>query len=285
MSTITEIEKLKLDNIFDMSGGYVMNFNNQSFQTFIHRTINLDIYSRKYEFYGDSKAKRLRALWEIEGDKTVGKLIEEMLLYYEAQLTIDNQMNSVNKKLFDDCRKIASRLQGKKVSPDVEVNNEEDFLKLGVNEIDIRSLKIDNVVSAILEQRIAEVKKCLKIEASLSVVFLCGSILEGVLLGVASMKNKEFNQSSVSPKDKATGKVKQIHNWTLSNLIDVAHDIQILGLDVKKYSHSLRDFRNYIHPYQQMSSGFTPDKHTAEISWQVLKAALNDIHEQTVNTN
>ena len=63
----------------------------------------------------------------------------------------------------------------------------------------------------------------------------------------------------------------------MSNFIDVSHKLGFLGLDVKKYSHSLRDFRNYIHPYQQMASRFNPDIETAKISWQVLKAAIIDL--------
>ena len=58
------------------------------------------------------------------------------------------------------------------------------------------------------------------------------------------------------------------------NLNDTACDIQLLKPDEKKFSHGLRDFRNYIHPYEQMDSGFTPDKYTAELCFQVLKAAL-----------
>ena len=82
------------------------------------------------------------------------------------------------------------------------------------------------------------------------------------------------------PKHKETDKVKQFHEWSLNNFVEVAHDIGFIGLDVKTYSHSLRDFRNYIHPYEQMSSGFNPDMHTARISWQVLKAAIHDIYEK-----
>jgi len=48
----------------------------------------------------------------------------------------------------------------------------------------------------------------------------------------------------------------------------------LLRLDVKKFSHVMRDFRNYIHPYEQMASKFNPDKHTAEICLQVLRAAI-----------
>lgn len=92
---------------------------------------------------------------------------------------------------------------------------------------------------------------------------------------------KEFNQAKSSPKDKS-GKVKQLQEWTLSNFIDTAHEIGLLAEDVRKYSHSLRDFRNYIHPYEQMSSSFDPDIHTAKISWQVLKAALFQLTNKRV---
>jgi hypothetical protein len=58
------------------------------------------------------------------------------------------------------------------------------------------------------------------------------------------------------------------------NLINAAYDIGFIKLDIKKYSHALKDFRNYIHPRQQASQNFNPDKHTAEISWKVLQAAI-----------
>jgi hypothetical protein len=222
----------------------------------------------------------LRALWELEADTLVGRLIEEMLSYYETQQSINKGgLETFNKKLFEECLTIAQKLQGKKVQKVEAVESVEDFLKKEVDEISISALKIDSAVTIVLEQRIVEVKQCLKASAPLSAIFLCGSILEGVLLGIATKKPKEFNQSSRCPKHKDTGKPKQFHEWSLNNFIEVANDIGFLGLDVQKYGHSLRDFRNYIHPYEQMSSGFNPDMHTARISWQVLKAALHDIHE------
>ena len=69
----------------------------------------------------------------------------------------------------------------------------------------------------------------------------------------------------------------QFHEWSLNSFIDVAYECGLIGLDVKKYSHVLRDFRNYIHPFQQASSGFKPDIYTAKISWQVLQAAIADL--------
>jgi hypothetical protein len=88
---------------------------------------------------------------------------------------------------------------------------------------------------------------------------------------------KEFNQSPLSPKD-YQNKIKPYHEWTLSNFIEVAYNSGILNYDVKIFNNNhLRNFRNYIHPYQQVASKFNPDIHTAKISWQVLKTAFHQI--------
>ena len=100
--------------------------------------------------------------------------------------------------------------------------------------------------------------------------------VKGILLGIASFYPREFNQARCAPKDE-NGNVRRFPDWTLNNLIDGAAEIGFLKQDVKKFSHVVRDFRNYIHPYSQMSSGFTPDKQTAMICLQVLKAAINQI--------
>lgn len=150
---------------------------------------------------------------------------------------------------------------------------EDEFLKQEFSEIKLELLGLEEALTTILSLRIEEIKQCLSTNAPLSVIFLCGSTLEGILLGIASKKPKEFNRASSAPKDKE-GKVRKLHEWTLNNLIDTSCELKLLKEDVKKFSHSLRDFRNYIHPYEQLSSGFNPDKHTAKISWQVLKAAI-----------
>jgi hypothetical protein len=117
----------------------------------------------------------------------------------------------------------------------------------------------------------------LSAEAPLAVIFLCGSTLEGILLGTAASSPKQFNTATSAPKRDA--KVLPFQQWSLSNLIDVGYELGLLEADVKKHSHSLRDFRNYIHPFEQMSSNFDPHNQTARISWQVLKAAIYEINK------
>jgi hypothetical protein len=154
--------------------------------------------------------------------------------------------------------------------------SEEQFLEQDFKNISIEKLKLDGVINEVLNQRIEEIQKCLQVKSSLAVIFLCGSTLEGILLGFASKNSKAFNQSKCSPKNQE-GKVKSFQDWNLSNLIDVARSLGLIGEDVKKFSHALRDFRNYIHPYQQMGSGFFPDEHTSKICWQVLQATISQL--------
>jgi len=153
---------------------------------------------------------------------------------------------------------------------------EDEFLKQTFN-IDVDSLGLDASVSEIIKLRLNEVEACISKDASLASVILIGSVLEGILLGIALLYPRQFNQSSSTPKNNDTGKGKQFYEWTLNNLIDVSSELGVLKQDVKKFSHVVRDFRNYIHPYEQMSSHFFPDKHTAIICFQVLKAAINQI--------
>lgn len=279
MAEIKQSEKLMIERILGMDGGYVLNFSNTSFQEFIFNLTKVDIYDTKYEIYGHSKAKRLKVFWQLESNLIVGTVIQELIEYWKTQKLISNQkIDSSEALLVIECEKITNRLLGIKseeVKNDVSTINE--FLNREFKEISLYKLNIDSTVTEILNKRLIEINKSIIHDAPLSVIIMCGSVLEGILLGVASSKMREFNQSTASPKNKDTGKVLPFYDWTLSNFIDVAHNIGILGLDVKKYSHSLRDFRNYIHPYQQMSSGFNPDLDTAKISWQVLKAGITDL--------
>ena len=150
---------------------------------------------------------------------------------------------------------------------------EDDFLQKEFNEISIEKLSLENAITETLNFRLEEIKKCLSINAPLSVIFLSGSSLEGILLGIALKNPKEFNQSKSAPKDKE-GKVKPYYDWVLSNFIDTAHEVGLLKEDVRKFSHSLREFRNYIHPFEQVSTKFYPNEQTAKICFQVLKAAI-----------
>jgi hypothetical protein len=272
MSSLTEIDKRYLEKLLGMGGGYVLDYSDPKYGEFFNRH-RVDIHGQKYQTYGTSKAKKMRAFWESEPDALVGAVLAEMLDSYEADCDLDKkQMDSA---LLAKARGIVARLSGSSqtTKPQQTAN---DFLNHEFTIPNIHKLPIESQAVAIIESRLAEARVALGAGANLSVIFLCGSVLEAVLLGAAQKEPARFNRASASPKA-GDGSVKRYHEWTLSQFIDVACEIDLLKPDVKKFSHGLRDFRNYIHPYEQMVSGFTPDEHTAKLCFQVLKAALASV--------
>lgn len=163
-------------------------------------------------------------------------------------------------------------------TPDAKAETEDEFLRREFTSVSVSNLELEGTVSGVLDQRIREIEKCFFGKAYLAVILMAGSTLEGALLGVANNNPRSFNLAKAAPKDGA-GKVKQFHEWTLSAFIDVAHELRIVQHDTQRFSHTLRDFRNYIHPFQQMSSGFSPTEHTAKLCLQVLKAAIYELGE------
>jgi len=250
-----------------MGSGYVMDFSNRTFSEFFRESARVDIYSEKYASNGDSKAKRLRAFIELEEDALVGNALTELLDYWRYKTPNPNRDEAHRLARAEEV--VERLLGGSKRGKD----SRQEFLEKDFGSPSLQRIHSAGPLAPILEARLAEAARCLRAESPLAVIFHCGSILEGLLLGVASANPKEFNQAPNSPKDRE-GNVRRLHEWSLAQLIDAAFETGHLKLDVKKFSHSLRDFRNYIHPYEQMASGFNPDKHTAEICLQVLKAAI-----------
>lgn len=116
MSTLTPRERRKLEDLFGMGSGYVLDFSNTTFARFFEEELNLDIYSGAYEDRGPSKANHLRSFWTIEDDAKVAKAITGMLEHCRdtANPAVERQA------LFRDCEAIAARLAQAKPVPDVD---------------------------------------------------------------------------------------------------------------------------------------------------------------------
>ena len=113
MSDLTSIEKIKLEQLLEMSSGYVLDFSNRTFQEFFLESLNIDIYDDKYNYQSGSKANRLRGFWKEESNFTVGALIEKLLEYWKTKKLISLQViTNEEENLFDECQKISKRLQG-----------------------------------------------------------------------------------------------------------------------------------------------------------------------------
>jgi len=83
----------------------------------------------------------------------------------------------------------------------------------------------DPILAKILNLRWGEAQKCVQADACLSAIIMMGSILEGVLLHKVESDLKIAYKAKCTPKDRKTGDPKPIHEWGLSALIDVAHEV------------------------------------------------------------
>lgn len=272
MSSLTDVDKRYLEKLLGMQSGYVLDYSDATFGEFFQR-YKIDIHSAKYQTYGTSKAKKMRAFWESEQDSLVSQVLSEMLDSYEAGCVLNSQ--EIDAQVLDKARAIVNRLSGVSISTKSS-QLADDFLHHEFTIPSIKSLPIEVQAIPIVEKRLAEARVALGAGAYLSVIFLCGSVLEAVLLGAAQKEPARFNKAVASPES-SDNSVKRFHEWSLAQFIDVSCEVGLLKPDVKKFSHGLRDFRNYIHPYEQMVSGFTPDEHTAKVCFQVLKAALANV--------
>jgi len=249
-----------LDSVFN-NGGYILDFTNATFESFF-KYFGINIYSDKYAYYGDSKGKRFRRFLEIETKENIVKILKELIKKLDDNIKITKVQKIIND--LEGCRQ-QNNFEHKNLDIENDINNiKENLYKY-------------NPINEILLNRIDELITAYNSYSYFSVMVLCGSILEGVLLSVATKFPKEFNIAKTSPKNK-DGKVKPFQNWTLNDFINVAYEIKYLDIVSQKYSHFLREFRNFIHPFEAYSKQhFSFDKKSAEIAIKVLIKAIEDL--------
>jgi hypothetical protein len=135
-------------------------------------------------------------------------------------------------------------------------------------------LPIDDAMRRALVDRMDEAARCIDVNANLAAVILCGSVLEGMCLGFGTRNPERVNRAFVARLNKPA---KQLHEWRLNEWIDVLAYLGDLSPNIEKFGHGLRDFRNYVHPAEQVAHGFLPDSRTARIGFQVVIAAAEDL--------
>jgi hypothetical protein len=81
MADLNTSEKQLLEKLFQMEGGYVLNFSDRTMEKFFRDDVGIDIKSQKYNDAGGSKANRLKHFWLKEDNRSVGKAIHKIIEY------------------------------------------------------------------------------------------------------------------------------------------------------------------------------------------------------------
>lgn len=133
---------------------------------------------------------------------------------------------------------------------------------------------MDPELASLLGHRMEEAQACIASKALLAAVILCGSVLEGICLGVGTRSPERVNRAYAAKFNRPPPK---FYDWKLREWIDVLASLGDLSPNIEKFGHALRDFRNYVHPAEQLAQKFSPDQHTARIAFQVVVAAIEDL--------
>jgi len=130
MANLSFREKATFEELFEMDGGYVINFSNSSFARFVGNAVNIDVYDGiGYKDYC-SKANKLRQLWSNEPDNVVGTLLDAMLTYYEDYQLRYDKLTDYQKKKIGEMRIVCQRLIGNAVKLDLPKKQEETLQTL-----------------------------------------------------------------------------------------------------------------------------------------------------------
>jgi hypothetical protein len=124
MANLTFLERNRLENLFGMGGGYVLDFSNRTFREFVADSTGRDIFDNMYDYASGSKANRLRSFWSKETNHVVGKLLSDLVDHCKPGLGHSSSLR-------EECRRIAQRLLQDAAVPDIEaisaISAEGDF--------------------------------------------------------------------------------------------------------------------------------------------------------------
>lgn len=111
MSDLTSNEQRILENFFEMGHGYLLDHTNDSLARLVHQSIGISLYSDKYLITSNSKANRMRAIWLLEPNQLVAKLIRDIIEDYTSVVSSGSNPVSINQELKNQCLGIAARLE------------------------------------------------------------------------------------------------------------------------------------------------------------------------------
>lgn len=116
MANLSTNEKQILEKLFQMDGGYVLNFSDRTMGEFFRDDLKVDIYDEKFNYASGSKANRMRGFWITANDKVVGRSILKLIEYIKTQILINNlSKTNFPKERLQTGERIGERLLGERL--------------------------------------------------------------------------------------------------------------------------------------------------------------------------
>jgi WD40-like Beta Propeller Repeat len=142
---------------------------------------------------------------------------------------------------------------------------------------ELQSMGIDYELCEALWRRWNEAKICFEHHAFLAGTVLIGSVLEGLLLGIMRLQLTKLRKWNGAHKEGS--KVAHLHKWPFYKIIEGAHWLGLIRVEMKHISHALREYRNIVHVDResQLISQITEGDYL--LCQQVLETVVNNLVE------
>jgi hypothetical protein len=114
MADLSSMEKRKLERTLRMSGGYILDFSNKTFDEFMLDAVGVEIYDEKYNYGSGSRANRMRAFWDQEPSFMVAQALEALVKDWEEYAGFNAEPPS------EEFLKVLRRLKEAAPVPEIE---------------------------------------------------------------------------------------------------------------------------------------------------------------------
>lgn len=146
-----------IDAAFEMHDGYVLDFSNRTMLEFFEDEFGIDIYSERYAYKGESKAKHLRAFIEVENGVLVSKVLRQLWIYRNS-IPLNNIDDEATLRKESRLFEVLERIESSEISPQTEqLSHQSDILDFDTVSRDLkRALKIHIPILKVLLRLLAQ---------------------------------------------------------------------------------------------------------------------------------
>ena len=130
----------------------------------------------------------------------------------------------------------------------------------------------DSEILNIIERDYEEIQRAIIAQCYKSVIILAGSLIEAILTDTLIQNEKVSLGAKEAPRKKP-----DIKEWNLNECIKVAVGEEMVSKGVEKLSHSVREYRNLVHPGNEIINKLKFGAEEAKIALEVLHIVHRDL--------
>lgn len=139
----------------------------------------------------------------------------------------------------------------------------------------------DGKLKEILVRDFRELEICRIRNLNKSTLVICGSIIEALLIDQIlkpdnlPQAQENFNDNIRKKRPERIDKTPQ--EWFFAEIIDVCKNLNLISDESKKDSWRINEYRNIIHPMNEISQKKNISSELAQISYNILSLIIKDI--------